>query len=80
MGSFLRGQPVLRLVMGAALTIFMWALYVLRVTLGVGPMHDHEGNQAAASHYLVGALVATGVVALWIIGRALTGRNPRHEE
>jgi hypothetical protein len=69
--SFFHDQHIPRLVIGAAATILMWALYVLRVTLGTGPMHDHEGRQAPALHYLVGAAVVTGVVACWIITRAV---------
>jgi hypothetical protein len=58
----------------------MWALYVLRVTLGIGPMHDYQGNQSPALPYLVGAFLVTGVVALWIIARALIPRSRRREE
>jgi hypothetical protein len=69
--SFFHVQHIPRLKIGAAATILMWALYVRRVTLGTGPMHDHEGHQAPELHYLVGAAVVTGVVASWIITRAL---------
>ena len=71
-----RDQPKLRLMIGAALTVLVWVLYGVRVTLGVGPMHDNEGNQAPAFHYLIGALMVTGMVAVWIIVRTLMTRRP----
>jgi hypothetical protein len=67
--SLFRGQPTLRLLIGAAITILIWTLYVIRVMHGIGPMHDYRGNQAPALHYLVVALVVTGMVAIWIFAR-----------
>jgi membrane-bound metal-dependent hydrolase YbcI (DUF457 family) len=75
-----RDQPKLRLMIGAVLSAIVWALYVVRVTLGVGPMHDHNGIQAPALHYLLGALMVTGMVAVWIIVRALMMRGQRPNE
>jgi hypothetical protein len=66
----MRKQSRLRLLIGPAIAICSWVLYGLRVTLGTGPMHDNEGRQAPALHYL-GAAVVTGVVASWIITLAL---------
>jgi hypothetical protein len=77
MPSLFRGQPTLRLLIGATIALFVWTLYVLRVTLDIGPMHDYQGNQAPAFHYLVGAFVVTGMVAVWIIARAAMTRNHR---
>jgi hypothetical protein len=34
-------------------------------------MHDHDGNQAPALHYLLGALIVTGMVTVWIVARAV---------
>jgi hypothetical protein len=50
-------------------------MYIARVTLGAGPMHDEQGNQAPATHYLVGALLVTGMVAFWIFVRSLMTRR-----
>ena len=75
MADFFRDQPKLRLAIGLGLTLVMWALYVVRVIAGVGPMHDHQGNQSPAFHYLVGALFVTGMVAVWLVVRALTTRR-----
>jgi hypothetical protein len=80
MPEFSRDQPKLRLVIGATITAIIWALYVVRVTLGVGPMHDHEGSQAPALHYLVGALMGTGMVAVWIVVRAIMTRSQRRSK
>jgi hypothetical protein len=76
MPSLFRGRPTVRLLTGAAITFSIWTLYVFRVTLGMGPMHDHQGNQAPALHYLVAALAVTGMIAIWIIARAIMGRKP----
>jgi hypothetical protein len=69
MTSSLRTQSRLRLLIGPAIALFSWVLYGLRVTLGVGPMYDSRGTQAPAIHYLVGALVVTVMVAIWIVAR-----------
>src|SRR5262245_6774965 len=63
------GQSKLRLMIGAGLTAFVWVLYFVRIFLGVGPMHDHQGNQSPAAHYLMGALVVTAMVVTWIVVR-----------
>jgi hypothetical protein len=54
---------------GGAITSVMWMFYAARMAFGVGPMHDYQGNQAPALHYLVGALVVTGAIAIWIVAR-----------
>ena len=77
MPDFFRDQPALRWMIGAAITAIVWALYVVRLSFGVGPMHDHEGTQAPSLHYLAGALVVTGMVATWIIVRAIMTRVQR---
>jgi hypothetical protein len=61
----------LRLAIGVIIVMVVWALYIVRVTLGVGPMHDYGGNQAPALHYLVGALIVTAMVTIWIVVRAM---------
>jgi hypothetical protein len=75
MADFFREQPRLRLLIGGAIMAIVWAMYVVRVTLGIGPMHDTAGQQAPAVHYLVGALVATAMVGVWIVVRAFTARR-----
>ena len=75
MADFFREQPKLRLLIGGIIVAIVWTTYVVRVTLGVGPMHDPAGQQAPAMHYLIGALVTTGMVAIWIIGRAIMSRR-----
>ncbi len=77
MPDLFREQPKLRLLIGGAITAVVWALYVARVSLGIGPMHDNEGHQAPAGNYLVGALVVTGMVAVWIIVRAMMTRRQK---
>jgi hypothetical protein len=67
--------PTLRLLIGAAIVILVWVLYFVRVTLEVGPMHDQQGNQAPALHYLIGAIIVTSMVALWIIVRGAMSRT-----
>ena len=59
----------LRRGIGGTCAAVMWAFYFVRVAFGTGPMHDLEGNQSPAIHYLGGALVVTAMVAAWIIGR-----------
>jgi hypothetical protein len=54
MGRFFGGQSGLRLVIGTVIVLFAWGLYAVRLATGVGPMRDHEGNQAPAAHYLWG--------------------------
>ncbi len=72
MANFFRDQPMLRYVIGAAFLAFMWALYLVRIVFGIGPMHDAAGNQSPATHYLAGALVVTAMVAVWFaIGRRM---------
>jgi hypothetical protein len=81
MPDFFRDQPKLRLIIGAVITVIVWGLYVVRVTFGFGPMHDYQGNQAPAIHYLGGALVVTGMVAVWIVVRAImTSRQRRNKK
>ena len=80
MPDYFREQPKLRLVIGAAITVLVWALYIVRIAFGVGPMHDYEGNQAPALHYLVGALVVTGMVAVWIVVRAIVTHYRRRSK
>jgi hypothetical protein len=77
MPDLFRDQPTLRWIIGAPITAIVWALYVVRVSVGVGPMRDYEGNQAPSLHYLAGALVVTGMVATWIIVRAIMTRSQR---
>jgi hypothetical protein len=81
MPDFFRDQPRLRLIIGAIITVIVWAMYVVRVTLGFGPMHDYDGNQAPANQYLGGALTVTGIVAVWIVVRAImTSRQRRNKK
>jgi hypothetical protein len=75
MPDFFRDQPAVRLAICAAIALIAWTLYIVRLTLGVGPMHDHDGSQAPALHYLIGALVVTGMVAAWIALRAIMTRR-----
>ncbi len=77
MRDFFRRQSKPRLVIGGAITAYVWMLYGIRLTLGTGPMHDLAGNQAPALHYLVGALVVTGAVGVWIIMRAVMANRRR---
>lgn len=74
MPDIFRDEPGVRLAVGAVITAFVWVLYVVRVVFGIGPMRDHEGNQAPALHYLFGALIVTGMVAVWILVRAVVTR------
>ena len=62
-------NPVPRLLISAAVLTVVWTLYVLRIALGVGPVRDHGGDQAPASHYLLGALSVTAMVAAWHVFR-----------
>ena len=77
MPDFFREQPNLRLAIGGAIVVIVWTLYLVRVTLGVGPMHDDGGNQAPAMHYLAGALTVTAMVVLWIVLRAIMMRRQK---
>jgi hypothetical protein len=77
MAKFFRSRTSLRLLIGGAITIFIWTLYLVRLILGIGPMHDYQGNEAPAIDYLVGAFVVTGMVATWIVARTLMERNRR---
>ena len=65
----------LRRIIGIACAAFMWGSYLIRVILGIGLMHDPQGNQSPALHYLGGALVVTAMVAVWILGREWWERN-----
>lgn len=69
--DYLRDQLKLRLAIGAMIAALVWVLYVVRVAFGVGPMHDDEGDQAPALHYLVGALAVTGMVAHFVFDGGL---------
>ena len=73
-GAF-REQPKLRLLIGGVIVAIVWTTYVVRVTLGIGPMHDTAGQQAPAMHYLAGALIGTGMVSIWIVVRAIMSRR-----
>jgi hypothetical protein len=66
MPGVIRNRMSLRHLVGIVISGFVWMLYVTRVTLGIGPLHSHRGNQAPALHYLIAALVVTGMVAVWI--------------
>ena len=44
MPDLFREQPRLRLLIGGVIVVFVWAMYVVRVTLGIGPMHDDAGR------------------------------------
>jgi hypothetical protein len=70
-----RDQPRLRLAIGSVIVVFVWTLYIVRVTLGIGPMHNTGGQQAPAMQYLVGALTVTCMVAIWILVRAIMTRR-----
>jgi hypothetical protein len=59
-----------RVVIGATFLVLVWALYIVRVAFGVGPMHDEGGRQAPTVHYLVGALVVSVMVGGWLVSRA----------
>jgi hypothetical protein len=55
-------------------------LYLARAILGVGPMHDDQGNQSPAIHYLIGALVVTGIVICWLaLAAALARKRPERD-
>ena len=71
MPDLFRDQPWIRLAVGAVITAFVWGMYIVRVAFRIGPMRDHDGNQAPAVHYLFGALIVTGMVAVWIVVRAI---------
>jgi hypothetical protein len=72
MPDIFRDQPGVQLAVGAVITVFVWGLYIVRVVFGVGPMRDHEGNQAPALHYSFGASIVTGIVVVWwIVARAI---------
>ncbi len=71
MSHSFREQPKLRLIIGCAFLVVVWSLYFVRLIFGVGPAHDYAGNQAPAFHYLVCALIVTGMVAVWLVVRGL---------
>jgi hypothetical protein len=73
------GNDRLRLAIGGAFLLLVWGLLLVRVILGVGPMHDYEGRQAPTAHYLAGALATTVAVALWITLQSLVRRKQRQE-
>jgi hypothetical protein len=75
MADLFREQPKLRLLIGGVIVAIVWLLYAVRVTLGIGPMRDTAGQQAPAIHYLLGALVTTAMVAIWIVVRAIMARR-----
>jgi hypothetical protein len=64
-------EPRLRLLIGSAITLTVWTLYIVRLKLGIGPMHDDLGNQAPLALYLAGAIIGTSMVAAWSIFRAV---------
>jgi hypothetical protein len=80
MPNVFRDQPGLRAAVGVTFVVLVWALYFIRVLWGIGPMHDYEGRQAPAFHYLYGALTVTGVVAVWLIVGALLTRRKGSKE
>jgi hypothetical protein len=65
----------LRHALGGSMIVIMWALYIVRITAGIGPMHDERGGQAPALHYLVGALLTTAMVGVWVIVRGMASRK-----
>ena len=67
MANIFRDQPNVRRTIGAVICVIVWVLYLVRVVFGVGPSHDLQGNQSPAMHYLVLALIVTGMVAAWIV-------------
>lgn len=77
MPDILRDQRGVRLAVGAVITAFVWVLYIVRVVFGIGPMHDYDGNQAPALHYLLGALIVTGMVVVWIVVQAIVAHYQR---
>jgi len=68
-----------RFAVGCSIAAIVWAFYIVRLTGGVGPMHDRDGNQAPESHYLLGAFLVTGVVATWIALRATVERRDKRQ-
>jgi hypothetical protein len=67
--NFYRASALFRFIVGAVLVLFMWISYAVRMIWGVGLMRDHHGDPAPPSHYLVGAVTITGIVAVWIGAR-----------
>lgn len=55
-----------RIVIGGLICGIVWLLLAARIIFGLGPMHDHDGNQAPWLHYLMAALVTTVMVVAWI--------------
>ncbi len=81
MPDFFRDQPKLRATVGAMFVVFVWALYVVRVAFGIGPIHDYDGNQAPTLHYLGGAIIVSAMVTVWmIVGTILTRRRRQREK
>jgi hypothetical protein len=70
----------LRLFIGGAFIALVWIAYGVRVIWGVGPAHDYQGRPAPALHYLGGALIVTGLVAVWITVPAIIARRQKRNE
>jgi hypothetical protein len=75
MPDMFREQPRVRLAIAALICIVAWSLFVVRLLFGVGPMHDHQGNQAPLFDYMVGAVTGTVLAIAWIVARSWMMRN-----
>lgn len=73
-------RPKYRRFIGGVFTAIVWILYLVRVIWGVGPARDYQGRQAPAAHYLLGALVVTGLVVTWISVGAIVARRQTSNE
>lgn len=72
-----RSNATYRYVVGSIFVVFVWVSYLLRVTMGIGLMHDNSGAVAPAMHYLALGVTVTLMVAVWIIARnAYDRRHP----
>ena len=56
-----------RKIVGGAIVAFVWGLFLARLLLGIGPMHDLQGVQSPLWHYLSLAAIVTAMVAGWIV-------------
>jgi hypothetical protein len=75
MPDMFREQPRVRLASAVLICVVVWSLFVVRLLFGVGPMHDHQGNQAPLSDYIVGAVTGTVLAVAWIVARNRMTRN-----
>ncbi len=80
MSNFFREQPKLRLFFGGAASALMWGLFIVRVAAGIGPMHDADGNQAPAFHYLAGAVLVTLIAVGWLLVGAALARREQEQD